>query len=42
VGLSDTLPGHASEKNLDKITQDFVPVPAPGEVLQRAFGPPAA
>jgi soluble lytic murein transglycosylase-like protein len=38
MGLIDTLLGHASEKNLDKISADFAPLLAPGEVLQRAFG----
>jgi hypothetical protein len=38
MGLIDTLLGHASEKNLDKITEDFAPLLAPGENVQRAFG----
>ena len=38
MGLLDTLLGHASEKNLDKIADDFAPLLAPGETLQRAFG----
>ena len=38
MGLIDTLLGHASEKNLDKIREDFAPLLAPGETLQRAFG----
>ena len=38
MGLIDTLLGHASEKNLEKIREDFAPLLAPGEVLQRAFG----
>ena len=38
MGLLDTLLGHASEKNLDKIAEDFAPLLAPGETLQRAFG----
>jgi hypothetical protein len=38
MGLIDTLLGHASEKNLEKISEDFAPLLAPGESLQRAFG----
>jgi hypothetical protein len=38
MGLIDTLLGHASEKNLEKIREDFAPLLAPGEALQRAFG----
>jgi hypothetical protein len=38
MGLIDTLLGHASEKNLDKIAEDFAPLLAPGESVQRAFG----
>ena len=38
MGLIDTLLGHASEKNLDRIAGDFAPLLAPGEQLQRAFG----
>jgi len=38
MGLIDTLLGHASEKNLEKIGEDFAPLLAPGETLQRAFG----
>jgi hypothetical protein len=38
MGLIDTLLGHASEKNLDKIAEDFAPLLAPGEQPQRAFG----
>jgi len=38
MGLIDTLLGHASEKNLDKIAEDFAPLLAPGENVQRAFG----
>ena len=38
MGLLDTLLGHASEKNLDKIAEDFAPLLAPGESVQRAFG----
>ena len=38
MGLIDTLLGHASEKNLECIAEDFAPLLAPGETLQRAFG----
>ncbi|HEU0306337.1 MAG TPA: PH domain-containing protein [Lysobacter sp.] len=38
MGLIDTLLGHASEKSLEKISEDFAPLLAPGETLQRAFG----
>ena len=38
MGILDTLLGHAGEKNLDKIREDFAPLLAPGETLQRAFG----
>ena len=38
MGLIDTLLGHASEKNLDKLAEEFGPLLAPGEQLQRAFG----
>lgn len=38
MGLLDILLGHASEKNLDKIAEEFAPLLAPGETLQRAFG----
>ncbi|MFC5576974.1 PH domain-containing protein [Lysobacter niabensis] len=38
MGLIDTLLGHASDKNLEKISEDFAPLLAPGETLQRAFG----
>lgn len=38
MGLLDILLGHASEKNLDKIAEEFAPLLAPGEALQRAFG----
>ena len=38
MGLLDTLLGHAGEKNLDKLADDFAPLLAPGESLQRAFG----
>ncbi|HEV8694465.1 MAG TPA: PH domain-containing protein [Lysobacter sp.] len=38
MGLIDTLLGHAGEKDLAKISEDFAPLLAPGEGLQRAFG----
>lgn len=38
MGLLDTLLGHAGEKNLDKLADDFAPLLAPGESLRRAFG----
>lgn len=38
MGLIDTLLGHAGEKDIEKIGEDFAPLLAPGEALQRAFG----
>ena len=38
MGLLDTLLGHAGEKPVDKLTDEFAPLLAPGEALQRAFG----
>ncbi len=38
MGLLDTLLGHAREKSIDKLADDFAPLLAPGETLQRAFG----
>ena len=38
MGLLDTLLGHAGEKSVDRLTEDFAPLLAPGEALQRAFG----
>lgn len=38
MGLIDTLLGHAGEKSIDKLAEDFAPLLAPGESLQRAFG----
>lgn len=38
MGLLDTLLGHAGEKSVDKLADDFAPLLAPGEALQRAFG----
>ena len=38
MGILDTLLGHAGEKSVDLLTEDFAPLLAPGETLQRAFG----
>ena len=38
MGLIDSLLGHAGEKPVDKLAEDFAPLLAPGETLQRAFG----
>lgn len=38
MGLLDTLLGHAGEKDIADLHEDFAPLLAPGEVLQRAFG----
>jgi hypothetical protein len=38
MGLIDTLLGHAGEKPLEKLHDEFAPLLAPGETLQRAFG----
>lgn len=38
MGLLDTLLGHAGEKNVADLHDDFAPLLAPGESLQRAFG----
>lgn len=38
MGLLDTLLGHAGEKPVDKLAEEFAPLLAPGETLQRAFG----
>lgn len=38
MGLLDTLLGHAGEKSVDQLAEDFAPLLAPGETLQRAFG----
>ena len=38
MGLLDTLLGHAGEKSVDTLADDFAPLMAPGETLQRAFG----
>lgn len=38
MGLLDTLLGHAGEKNVADLQEDFAPLLAPGEALQRAFG----
>jgi hypothetical protein len=37
MGLLDALLGHAGEKPVDKIEEEFAPLLAPGETLQRAF-----
>ena len=38
MALLDTLLGHAGEKSVDTLADDFAPLLAPGETLQRAFG----
>ena len=38
MGLIDSLLGNAGEQPLDKIAEEFAPLLAPGETLQRAFG----
>ncbi|MEI2456985.1 PH domain-containing protein [Lysobacter firmicutimachus] len=38
MGLLDTLLGHAGAKSADKVNDDFAPLLAPGETVQRAFG----
>ena len=38
MGLLDTLLGHASDKDTTRIAEDFAPMLAPGEAVQRAFG----
>ena len=38
MGLIDSLFGNAGEKPVDAIAEDFAPLLAPGETLQRAFG----
>jgi hypothetical protein len=38
MGLIDTLLGHAGEKPVEKIAEEFAPLLAPGETLERAFG----
>jgi hypothetical protein len=38
MGLIDTLLGHAGEKSIDDLCEEFAPLLAPGETLQRAFG----
>ncbi len=37
MGLLDALLGHAGEKPVEKIEEEFAPLLAPGEVIQRAF-----
>ncbi|HEY4560129.1 MAG TPA: PH domain-containing protein [Lysobacter sp.] len=38
MGLLDTLLGHAGEKDIAGLHEEFGPLLAPGEALQRAFG----
>ncbi len=38
MGLINTLLGNAGEKPLENIAEEFAPLLAPGEQLQRAFG----
>jgi len=38
MGLIDTLLGHAGEKPVEKLAEEFAPLLAPGETLLRAFG----
>ena len=38
MGLLDTLLGHAGEKDVAGLHEEFGPLLAPGEALQRAFG----
>lgn len=38
MSLIDTLLGHAGEKPVEKLHEEFAPLLAPGETLQRAFG----
>lgn len=38
MGLLDTLLGHAGEKNVADLNDEFAALLAPGETLQRAFG----
>ena len=37
MGLLDALLGHAGEKKIDDLHEEFGPLLAPGETLQRAF-----
>jgi hypothetical protein len=37
MGLLDALLGHAGEKPVEKIEEEFAPLLAPGEAIQRAF-----
>ncbi|MBX3713615.1 MAG: PH domain-containing protein [Lysobacter sp.] len=37
MGLLDALLGHAGEKKIDDLHEEFAPLLAPGETLQRAF-----
>jgi hypothetical protein len=38
MGLLDTLLGHAGEKDIAGLHEEFAPLLAQGETLQRAFG----
>lgn len=38
MGLLDTLLGHAGEKDIADLHEEFGPLLAPGEALRRAFG----
>ena len=38
MGLLDTLLGHAGEARVDALAEEFAPLLAPGETLERAFG----
>ena len=38
MSLLDTLLGHAGEKPVEKISEEFAALLTPGETLQRAFG----
>ncbi|TBR10720.1 MAG: PH domain-containing protein [Lysobacter sp.] len=38
MGMLDTLLGHAGEKNVADLQEEFAPLLAQGEPLQRAFG----
>jgi hypothetical protein len=38
MGLLDTLLGHAGEKDIEGLHEEFGPLLAQGEALQRAFG----
>lgn len=38
MGLLDALLGHAGDKDVAKLAEEFAPLLAPGESLERAFG----